>query len=164
MTINLKLMKHQMDKVDFNIRNMANYADVSYSVIHSLVNGKSKLDNVSLKVYKSFESLFTRAELIKAADSYTTPEQYEAFWVDLAKDALQADDVKIDRSGSPERVPREEGGYYQTLPVYTQINWRFRNGRPTLSLRIWDDQLYRDQNNKGQQDKLKLVKLWMEVQ
>ena len=64
MTINLKLMKHQMEKIGFNSNKMANYADVSYSVIHSLLSGKSKLENVSLKVYRPFESLFTRTELI----------------------------------------------------------------------------------------------------
>lgn len=164
MTINLKLMKHQMEKIGFNSNKMANYADVSYSVIHSLLSGKSKLENVSLKVYRSFESLFTRTELIKASDPYVTADQYEAFWFDTLEEALAAKDVKIERSGAPTVVPREEGGYYQPLPVYTQINWRYRDGRPTLSLRIWDEQLYRDMNNKGQQDKQKLVKLWKEVQ
>lgn len=164
MTINLNIMKHQMAKVGFNINQMANYADVSYSVLHSLINGKSKLENVSLKVYRPFESLFTHTELVKAADTYSDPEDYEAFWMDMLDEALSASDVKIERSGAPTVVPREEGGYYQPLPVYIQINWRYRDGRPTLSLRTWDQQLYNDLNKKGQQDKRKLVKLWSSVQ
>ena len=164
MTINLKLMQHQMKKVGFNANNMANYADISYSVIHNLLNGKSKLENVSLKVYRPFESLFTRTELIKAADPYMTLEEYETFWKDMANEALESDDVKVIRSGAPNVVPKSDGGYYQTLPVHTNINWRYRDGYPTLSLRIWDQRLYRDLNNKGQADKDNIVKLWIAVQ
>lgn len=161
MTINLKLMKHQMEKIGFNSNKMANYADVSYSVIHSLLGGKSKLENVSLKVYRPFESLFTHTELIKASDPYATVGQYEAFWTDMLEEALEASDVKIERSGAPTVVPREEGGYYQPLPVYAQINWRYRDGRPMLSLRIWDQSLYNELNNKSQRDKKELVRIWM---
>lgn len=162
MTLNLKMMQYGMEAVGFNKNEMANYTDVSYSVIHSLLGGKSKLENVSLKVYSKFESLFTPTELIKAADSFTDPEQYKLFWFDLLKEALSATDSKVERSGAPTAVPRENGGYYQTLPVYTVVNWRFRNGQPTMSLRIWDQQLYRDLNNKGQRDKKELVRLWAE--
>ena len=163
MTINLKLMQHQMEKVGFNSNNMANYADISYSVIHNLLNGKSKLENVSLKVYRPFESLFTRTELIKATDPYTSLEEYEAFWKDMANEALEADDVKVIRSGAPNVVPRADGGYYQTLPVYTTVEWQFIAGYATRSLRIWDQQLYRDLNNKGQMKKKNIVKLWIAV-
>lgn len=162
MTINIKLMKHQMEKVGFNISNMANYGDVSYSVMHSLINGKSKLDNVSLKVYRPFEQLFTPTELMKASETYTDLNEYETFWTDMLKEAMASKDVKIDRSGAPTAVPREEGGYYQTLPIYTTVKWRYRNGEPTFSLRIWNPQLYRDLQGKGQRDKKALVKKWMD--
>ena len=162
MTINLKLMKHQMEKVGFNINNMANYADVSYSVMHSLINGKSKLENVSLKLYRSFEQLFTPTELLKAADTHTNPDQYEAFWMAMFKDALKSDDMIVDRSGAPARVPREDGGYYQTLPVYTTVKWHKVQGEPALSLRIWDQQLYRDLDGKGQKDKKEIIKSWVD--
>lgn len=162
MTINLTVMKHQMAKVGFNINQMANYADVSYSVLHSLVNGKSKLENVSLKVYRPFESLFTPTELMGASDPYATDLSYEAFWFALLGEALSSRFVKIERSGAPTVVPREEGGYYQTLPVYTKVTWRHSSDSPELSLRIWDADLYRALNKKGQADKLELVKEWAE--
>lgn len=160
MTINLDLMKRQMEQVDFNTYNMANYADVSYSVIHNLLSGKSELNKVSLKVYKSFESLFTPTELLKAADSYADPQEYDEWWMSLLKKALKSDDVKIDRSGAPDRVPREEGGYYQTLPVYSTVRWYCMNGKEQMSLRIWDQELYRQLDGKGQKDKKEIVETW----
>lgn len=162
MTLNLKMMEYGMQKVGFNKNEMANYTDVSYSVIHNLLSGKTSLEKVSLKVYAKFESLFTRTELMKAGDSFVNPEEYKGFWMDMFKEALSATDAKVERSGAPTVVPRGNGGYYQTLPVYTAIKWRFRDGQATMSLRIWDQQLYRDLNNKGQLDKKELVRIWAE--
>lgn len=164
MTINLKMMQYQMEKVGFNKNDMASYSKVSYSVIHNLLSGKSNLEKVSLKVYSKFESLFTRTELIKAGESFTTIENYREWWFDLLLESLKESDCRIVRSGASTVVPNEkgDGNFDAYLPANTIVEWRYRDHYATMSLNIWDQQLYRDLNKKGQRDKKELVRIWAE--
>lgn len=164
MTLNLKMMEYGMRKVGFNKNDMASYSKVSYSVIHNLLSGKTSLEKVSLKVYSKFESLFTRTELIKAGESYTSVEEYQNWWFDLLIDALKEEDCRIIRSGAPVVIPNEkgDGNFDAYLPVNTIVEWRYRDHYATMSLNIWDQQLYRDLNKKGQRDKKELVRIWAE--
>lgn len=170
MTIDIKIAEHQMNKVGFNKKDMASFAKISYNSVHGQFSGKNKYENMSLKLYGAFERLFSKTELMKASDFYANVEEYEEWWFDMLEEALEADDCKVYRSGAPVVEPNEKGdGHFDAyLPAYTTVEWRYRKNSksfytlesPTMVLHIWDKEVYRACNEKGQRDKKELIKQW----
>jgi negative regulator of genetic competence, sporulation and motility len=165
MTINIKMAEHQMNKIGFNKKDMAAYAKISYNSVHGQFSGKNKYENMSLKLYKAFEDLFSKTELMKASDFYVNTEEYDEWWFDMLEEALGAEDCKVTRSGAASVESNEHSAH---LPAYTKVEWRYRKNSksfytlesPTMVLHIWDGEVYRSLNKKGQRDKIEIIKQW----
>lgn len=159
-----EIMKHQMEQMGMSSYYLWKYTGVGYATVNGLLNGDRKIESMRYGNYANImNALFTNTE--KYILSFTAMEglnQYQKVWKATLKHALNQTDVKIYRSGAPDY---DEDGNPRKRPIHVQVQWgavEMKHHTPYLNeLNIFDGDLYRSMNNKGQRDKRELVREYL---
>ncbi|HDT9062318.1 TPA: hypothetical protein REF75_002229 [Staphylococcus pseudintermedius] len=161
--MNKDFIKKQIEVSGLNISKLKNITGIGYATLSDYLN-KSEY-NISAKHYSNIiNTLFTPFEqlLLANACKKAIGSNYDyLYWYDelRRRKIASGNNVEVSLSGAPQS---DEKGIVRALPAHVIITFNDVEGKNNI--RIFDNDLYANMNNKGQKDKIQLVKQFYNIQ
>ncbi|MDF0320924.1 hypothetical protein O0M08_11050 [Staphylococcus pseudintermedius] len=161
--MNKDFIKKQIEISGLNILKLKNVTGIGYATLSDYINKPEY--NISAKHYtKIVNTLFTPFEqlLFSNACIKAISSNYDyLYWYDelRRRKIANSDNIEVSLSGAPQS---DEKGVVRVLPAHVIVTFNDVEGKN--SIRIFNDNLYADMNNKGQKDKVQLVNQFYNIQ
>ncbi|EJO7204232.1 TPA: hypothetical protein ACJHHF_001881 [Staphylococcus pseudintermedius] len=161
--MNKDFIKKQIEISGLNISKLKNITSVGYATLSDYINKPEY--NISAKHYTTIvNTLFTPFEQLLFANACIKAigSNYDyLYWYDelRRRKIASSNNIEVSLSGAPQS---DEKGVVRVLPAHVIVTFNDIEGKN--SIRIFDDNLYANIYNKGQKDKIQLVKQFYNIQ
>ncbi|MDU9326112.1 hypothetical protein [Staphylococcus pseudintermedius] len=161
--INKEFVKKQIKETGLNTSQLKNITRIGYATLSDYLNKPEY--NISAKHYTTLiNTLFTSFEQLLYANAHKKAlgSNYDyLYWYDelRRRKIASSDDLEVSLSGAPQS---DVSGVIRMVPAHVIVTFNDIEGKNTL--RIFDESLCRNMDNKGRKDRIQLVKQFYNIQ
>ncbi|EHT8097012.1 hypothetical protein O0K60_07650 [Staphylococcus pseudintermedius] len=161
--MNKDFIKKQIEVSGLNISNLKNITGVGYATLNDYINkpeykiSAKHYTNIIDTLFTPFEQLlYANASLKAIGNNYDYLYWYEEL---RRRKIANSDNMEVSLSGAPQSDEKE---IVRVLPAHVIVAFNDIEGKN--SIRIFDSNLYSNINNKGQKDRIQLIKQFYNIQ